>query len=98
MVLRCQRRHRTPTSQRPRINFAYHYRNTPHERFLFDSNRFNGDLVDGRLDRLNPYYGAITTFTNLGKRRYHGLLSGPRSGVSQGWQMNASYGYNNSVD
>jgi Carboxypeptidase regulatory-like domain len=80
------------------INFSYHYRNTPHERFVFDSNRFNGDVVDGRLDRLNPHYGAITTFTNLGKRTYHGLIVGAKKRVGQGWYLNASYGYNNSID
>ncbi|MCI0627031.1 MAG: hypothetical protein L0387_36190 [Acidobacteria bacterium] len=80
------------------INFAYHYRHTPHERFVFDANRFNGDLVDGRLDRLNPHYGSITTYTNLGETTDHGLIVGAKKRVAQGWHLNASYGYNHGVD
>ncbi|MBI1895868.1 MAG: TonB-dependent receptor [Acidobacteria bacterium] len=80
------------------VNLAYHYRRTPNERFLFNANRFSGDLVDGRLDRLNSHYGNITVYTNLSNRTYHGLIVQAKKRLSQGWQLNASYGYNHGVD
>jgi Carboxypeptidase regulatory-like domain len=80
------------------VTVAYHYRKTPNELFSFDANRFSGDLVDGLLDRLNPNYGAINTYTNRGARRYHGLIVEMKKRFAQGWQMNATYGYNNSID
>lgn len=80
------------------LSFGYHYRRSPNDLFSFNANRVSGDLVDGRLDRLNPQYGAITVFTNMGDRSYHGLIVEAKKRLSHGWQLNASYGYNRSVE
>ena len=77
------------------VTVAYHYRRTSNDLYAFDANRFIGDLVDGSLDRLNPNYGVISTNVNLGRRRYHGLFVEASKRLSQGWQVNGSYAYNN---
>ncbi|MGH9838183.1 MAG: carboxypeptidase regulatory-like domain-containing protein [Blastocatellia bacterium] len=77
------------------VTVAYHYRRTTNDGFGFNANRFSGDLVDGRLDRLNPHYGAINTNVNWGRRIYHGLVLEASKRLSHGWQLNASYSYHN---
>lgn len=78
------------------VTVAYHYRRSTNDYLIgFNANRFSGDLVDGRLDRLNPFYGAINTNSNLGRRLYHGLVFEANKRFAQGWQLNASYGYHN---
>ncbi|MGI8783303.1 MAG: carboxypeptidase regulatory-like domain-containing protein [Acidobacteriota bacterium] len=77
------------------MTVAYHYRRTTNDQLNYNSNRFSGDLVDGRLDRLNPHYGAITTRVNQGRRIYHGLVFDASKRMAQGWQLNASYSYHN---
>ena len=77
------------------VTVAYHHRRTTNDQFNFNANRFSGDLVDGRLDRLNPYYGAITARMNQGRRIYHGLVFEGRKRLAHGWQLNASYSYHN---
>lgn len=42
--------------------------------FGSDFNRFPGDLLDGRLDRLNPSFGTIYYELNANKIYYNGLL------------------------
>jgi hypothetical protein len=76
------------------VSATYHYRHTVNEELDFDANRFNGDMVDGSQDRLNPYYSSITVRTNLGRRSYHGLSLTARKRWSSGLSWSASYGYN----
>ncbi|MCI0628134.1 MAG: TonB-dependent receptor [Acidobacteria bacterium] len=73
----------------------YRYRHSTDELYAFNANRFTGDLADnGRLDQLNPNFDTMYLLTNLGKRRYHGLVAGATKRFSQGWQLSASYTYN----
>jgi hypothetical protein len=53
-----------------------------------------GDLVDARLDRLNPYFDAINLTTNWGRRFYHGLILSASKRFSDGWSVTGSYTYN----
>jgi hypothetical protein len=76
------------------VHASYRYRNTRDELYDFDANRFAGDLVDGLLDRMNPNFNSITMTSNLGQRRYHGIVAGVDKRFSQGWQLKASYTYN----
>lgn len=77
------------------VTVTYHHRRTTNDVFSFNANRFTGDLADGYLDRLNPYYGGITTYVNRGRRIYHGLIFAANKRFFRGWQLNASYTYNN---
>ncbi|MCI0628503.1 MAG: TonB-dependent receptor, partial [Acidobacteria bacterium] len=77
------------------VTVSYHYRRMTNDGFGFNANRFSGDLVDGRLDRLNPHYGAISTNVNWGRTIYHGLVVEASKRLAQGWQLNASYSYHN---
>lgn len=74
---------------------SYHYQHTPNGTYGFDANRVSGDVVDGTLDRLNPYYGAINVVTNEGRSSYQGFVFEVSKRLAQGWQLNASYNYNN---
>jgi hypothetical protein len=76
----------------------YRYRRNSNDLYALNANRFTGDLVDGHLDQLNPYFDNMYILTNLGQRRYHGLVFGATKRFSQGWQMSASYTYNNGKD
>jgi hypothetical protein len=42
----------------------------------WDINRFNGDLLDGRLDRILPGFAAINYAQAIDKSHYHGLAVG----------------------
>ncbi|MGH9844429.1 MAG: carboxypeptidase regulatory-like domain-containing protein [Blastocatellia bacterium] len=77
------------------LTVSYHYRRTTNDQLSFDANRQSGDLVDGKRDRLNPFYGAIATRMNLARRTYHGLVFEANKRLAQGWQLNASYSYHN---
>jgi hypothetical protein len=75
---------------------SYHYKKTIDDLYSFNANRFTGDLADnGLLDQLNANFDNIGILTNLGRRRYHGLVAGVSKRFSQGWQLSASYTYNN---
>ncbi len=76
------------------IHADYKHRRSNNDGLVFDANRFAGDLVDGRLDRLNPNWNSVRYLTNLGRRRYHGLILGASKRFSQGWQLSANYTYN----
>jgi hypothetical protein len=80
------------------LTFAYHYRRTGNERIGYDANRINGDLVDGRFDRNNPEYDSINVRTNEALRVFHGLSLTARKRLSNGFQIQGSYGYNNARD
>ncbi|MGH9842201.1 MAG: TonB-dependent receptor domain-containing protein [Blastocatellia bacterium] len=77
------------------LTVSYHYRRTTNDQFNFDGNRFSGDLLDGRLNRINQNYGAITARANWGRRIYHGLVFEVNKRLSHGWQLNTSYSYHN---
>ncbi|MEW5978429.1 MAG: TonB-dependent receptor [Acidobacteriota bacterium] len=77
------------------VHATYRFRKTVDDLYSFNANRFSGDLLDGSLDQLNPNFDNITLLTNLGRRRYNGLVAGVSKRMSQGWQLNASYTYNN---
>lgn len=77
------------------VSVLYHHRRTTNDSYSFNANRFSGDVTDGLLDRLNPNYGGITAFVNLGRRTYHGLIFEANKRLSHGWQVNASYAYHN---
>jgi hypothetical protein len=73
----------------------YRHRHSTNDVYADDFNRFEGDMVDGALNRLNPYFDSINVLTNLGKRIYHGLVFGASKRFSQGWSVDAHYTYNN---
>ncbi|MBI1983656.1 MAG: TonB-dependent receptor, partial [Acidobacteria bacterium] len=73
---------------------SYRYKRTTNELYDLNVNRVAGDLQDGVLDRVNPNFQNITLTTNLGQRRYHGLVAGINKRLSQGWQLGTSYTYN----
>ena len=50
------------------------------------------------FDQLNPFFDSMYILTNLGRRLYHGLVFGATKRFSQGWQLSASYTYNNGKD
>ena len=72
----------------------YRYRRNSNDLYAINANRVTGDLVDGRLDQLNPYFDNMYILTNRGKRRYHGLVFGASKRLSDGWQLSASYTHN----
>ena len=78
------------------VTAAYHYRRSSNDLFGFNANRFSGDLLDGRLDRINPYYDSITTNKNLLRRTGHVLVFEATKRLAQGWALNGSYSYYNS--
>ncbi len=77
------------------LTISYHYRRNTNDQFNFDANRFSGDLLDGRLNRINPNYGAITARANWLRRIYHGVVFEANKRLSGGWQLNTSYSYHN---
>ena len=77
------------------VSATYHFHKTTNDVYSFNANRFTGDLSNGLLDRLNPYYDGVTTFVNWGRRSYHGLIFEAAKRFSRGWQLNGSYTYNN---
>lgn len=54
-------------------------------------NRFNGDLLDGRLDRLNPSFGDMTYIFNRNSVNYHGMILTLRKDLGQRVSFQSSY-------
>jgi hypothetical protein len=54
-------------------------------------NRFPGDLLDGRLDRLNPSFGSIQYITNLNLIRYNAMIATVRKDMRGQGLLQASY-------
>ena len=77
---------------------SYHYKRTTNELYDVNVNRFAGDMEDGVLDRLNPNFQNMTITTNLGERRYQGLVMGVNKRMSHGLQLAASYTYNHGTN
>lgn len=56
-----------------------------------DFNRRPNDLLDGRLDRLNPSFGAITYIINFNKSTYNAMIASIRTSIGKGGLIQGSY-------
>lgn len=56
-----------------------------------DFNRRPNDLLDGRLDRLNPSFGAITYIFNFNKSTYNAMIASVRTNLGKGGLIQGSY-------
>ncbi len=56
-----------------------------------DFNRFPGDLFDGKLDRLNPSFGAMQWAFNGNDSTYNAMILTLRRRLSSGLQFQGSY-------
>ena len=64
----------------------------------YEVNRFSGDLLDGRLDRLNPSFGSIAYGQNNGKSYYHGGNVSVKKRFSSGLLFQGAYTYGKAID
>lgn len=80
------------------VHASYRYKRTMDDLYSLDVNRFVGDMVDGNRDRINPNFQSLGITTNLGQRRYHGIVTGVNKRFSRGWQLAASYTYNHGTN
>lgn len=60
-----------------------------------DFNRVAGDLLDGRLNRLNPSFGSMWYIINANKSRYNAMIATVRSDFGQSGTFQASYTLSN---
>jgi hypothetical protein len=63
-----------------------------------DVNRFNGDLLDGREDRLNPNFGTLLFVTNGVSSSYHGLTAEVRRPFADNFFLQVNYRFARWVD
>ena len=63
-----------------------------------DVNRFNGDLLDGREDRINPNFGVLLFVTNGVTSSYHAFTSEIRRELSGGLSLQANYRWSKWLD
>ncbi len=56
-----------------------------------DFNRVAGDLIDGRLDRINPSFGTMTYIVNSNSISYHALIASVRRSLGQRGSIQGSY-------
>lgn len=64
----------------------------------YEVNRFSGDLLDGRLDRLNPSFGSIQYGQNNGKSYYQGINASLKKRFAQGLLFQGAYTFGKAVD
>lgn len=64
----------------------------------YEVNRFSGDLLDGRLDRLNSSFGSIGYGQNNGKSYYHGGNVSIKKRFSSGLLFQGAYTYGKAID
>jgi hypothetical protein len=64
----------------------------------YDVNRFNGDLLDGRLDRLNSSFGVIGYAQANGTSSYHGGTVSVKKRFSQGLDFQVGYTVGKAID
>jgi hypothetical protein len=64
----------------------------------YDVNRVNGDLLDGRLDRLNPNFGVIGYAQANGNSSYHGATVSVKKRFTQGLDFQVGYTYGKAID
>jgi hypothetical protein len=63
-----------------------------------DVNRFSGDLLDGREDRLNPNFGVLLFVTNGVTSSYHALTGEVRRDLAAGLSIQANYRWSRWLD
>jgi len=63
-----------------------------------DLNRKAGDLLDGRLDRLNPSFGAMNGVWNGNVIHYNALIATLRRELARGFGFQASYTLSKTTD
>lgn len=63
-----------------------------------DFNRFAGDLIDGRFDRLNPSFGAMTYIVNSNVIKYNAMIATVRQRLGQRLSYQASYTLGRATD
>ncbi len=56
-----------------------------------DFNRIAGDLIDGRFDRINPSFGAMTYIVNSNSISYHALIASVRRSFGRQGTLQGSY-------
>ncbi len=61
-------------------------------------NRFDGDLLDGRLDRINREFGPVLLVTNMINSSYNSLQLSVRRPMSGGLSFQASYTLSKFID
>jgi hypothetical protein len=76
------------------VSATYHFHRTTNDLYPFDANRYPGAVVNGFLNRLNPYYASINVESNFGHRSYQGIIFEATKRVSNGWLLSGSYTYN----
>src|SRR6185312_15564288 len=63
-----------------------------------DVNRFTGDLLDGREDRLNPNFGTLLFVTNGVNSSYHGVTVEVRRSFANNFTLQANYRFSKWLD
>lgn len=63
-----------------------------------DVNRFAGDLLDGREDRVNPNFGVLLFVTNGVSSSYHALTSELRRELAGGLSLQMNYRWSKWLD
>ncbi len=63
-----------------------------------DINRFAGDLLDGREDRINPNFGTLLFVTNGVTSGYHAMTAELRRGLSRGFSLQVNYRWSKWID
>lgn len=63
-----------------------------------DVNRFSGDLLDGREDRINPNFGVLLFVTNGVSSSYHAFTSEVRREFANGVSFSANYRWSRWLD
>jgi hypothetical protein len=63
-----------------------------------DHNRFAGDLIDGRFDRLNPSFGAMTYIVNSNVIKYNAMIATVRQRLGDRLSFQASYTLGQATD
>lgn len=63
-----------------------------------DVNRFAGDLLDGKLDRINPNFGVLLFVTNGVNSSYNAMTVEVRRNLSQQFSFQANYRWSKWLD
>ena len=63
-----------------------------------DVNRFNGDMLDGRFDGINPSFSNIIMRQNTSNSTYHGGTLTLRRAFSAGYNLQAAYTFGKAID
>jgi hypothetical protein len=63
-----------------------------------DVNRFAGDLLDGKEDRINPNFGTLLFVTNGVNSSYHAMTLEARRNLSKRFSLQANYRWSKWLD